>query len=217
MWQDVCSILSAWAGDETGCVTAVEIGGITSQELVNALGVKTPLKLWQVQRVIERIESFLDSAHKYDNILCDLGPYGEPGGNPLTGRYQSQADLLETTQRTLIHDTVDGQPSTIPLGMAIDLLMPCHWNFSQNLWIVLRAIGGDLQSPLPYATCARNIRMAPARQDMRVIVETLEHFCGEAETAMVAPDVLSILGKPTPAKIWLAASLSKTLRLQLHL
>jgi hypothetical protein len=102
------------------------------------------------------------------------------------------------------------------LGLAIDLLWTCHWNFVENLQIVLEVIGGNLEPARPFAACAWNIGLLPIRPRMRVISDTLKVFCGDAESVKeIDRDVLSLLGEPTEEKKWLAASLGKTIRLQL--
>jgi hypothetical protein len=46
----------------------------------------------------------------------------------------------------------------------------------------------------------------------------LKVFCGDSESDKeIDRDVLSLLGEPTEEKKWLAASLDKTIRLQLGL
>jgi hypothetical protein len=40
------------------------------------------------------------------------------------------------------------------LGLAIDLLWTGHWNFVENLQIVLEVIGGNLKPEKPFAACA---------------------------------------------------------------
>ena len=69
-----------------------------------------------------------------------------------------------------------------------------------------------------YATaCARNIGLLPSRARMEEVCEALRAFCGEAESGREPDrDVLARLGEPTPERRWLAASLDKTIRLQLR-
>jgi hypothetical protein len=96
------------------------------------------------------------------------------------------------------------------------MLMPCHWRFVTNLQIVLDAIGGRLNSDEPFAACARNIALLPIRRRMEIVSNTLKAFCGDTESNReVDRDLLALLGEPTEAKRWLAASLGKTIRLQL--
>jgi hypothetical protein len=123
------------------------------------------------------------------------------------------------TRETLIHDTIDGQQAQISLEAAIDCLNGCNWNFPNNLVIILRAIGGDLYPSTPFAACGRNVRLVPSRDRMRVVVSTLSLFCDQSgvKADQTDPAILATLGDPTPTKRWLAASLKKTLELQLHL
>ena len=51
---------------------------------------------------------------------------------------------------------------------------------------------------------------------MQIVANSLKVFCGAPESDQeIDRDLLALLGKPTKAKIWLAASLDKTIRLQL--
>jgi hypothetical protein len=51
---------------------------------------------------------------------------------------------------------------------------------------------------------------------MEIVSNTLKVFCGDPESDQeVDRDLLGLLGKPTEVKKWLAASLDKTIRLQL--
>ena len=103
------------------------------------------------------------------------------------------------------------------MGLAIDMLMPCHWRFVENLRIVLEAIGGKLNPEKPFAACGRNITLLPIRRRMEVVSNTLNAFYNDpASNEEVDRDLLELLGRPTEVKKWLAASLEKTIRLQLN-
>lgn len=104
------------------------------------------------------------------------------------------------------------------LAMAIDLFQPCNWNFAGNLVIILKAIDGDRHPDKPFAPCSLNARLTPLRDRMRIISNSLRAFCkGSEEKQDVDGDILTLLGTITPVKHWLAASLDKTIRLQLGL
>ncbi len=104
------------------------------------------------------------------------------------------------------------------MGFAIDLLWTCHWKFVENLQIVLEVIGGNLKPERPFAACAWNITLSPIRPQMEVVSNTLKVFSGDSESEKeIDRDVLSLLGEPMEEKKWLAASLDKTIRLQLRL
>lgn len=226
VWREASDLLRGWLSGAPGGPGKADIGGLPVAELFVALGPRTPLKRWQVGRVVDRIESFLDPSREYVYLECNVGPYGEPLQAPAASvRPGKECGFLEHTLRTAIHDTVAGQPAEISLALAIDLLMPCHWRFPRNLLIVLGAIGGKLDSDEPLCACSRNIELAPAREQMRDIAATMVEFSGRAAKDVldgtawgtVRQDVLAALGPPTPVKVWLAVSLGKTLRLQLYL
>jgi hypothetical protein len=130
--------------------------------------------------------------------------------------YRDSLALWQQTKETIIHDTVEGRESRISLAFAIDLLMPCGWDFVESLATTLKAIGGELHADRPLACCARNVRLSPLCDRLRTISSTLNVFWrGEGMIGDVDRCVLASLGEPTPVKCWLAASFDKTIRLHL--
>jgi len=210
-------ILSRWCQDPAIRGMNLDVGGIPADELLNAIGQSSLLKIWQVQRIVDKVVSALDPGRPYHNIALDLGDYGEPGANPAGKQYKDNTAFLEQTKATIIHDTVDGQKAGISLAMAIDLLMPCHWDFAGALAILLKAIGGELHPERPYACCARNLRLSPLYGRLGVISNTLGIFWkGNEPGENIDLLLLASLREATPVKRWLAASMDKTMRLQLQ-
>ena len=126
-------------------------------------------------------------------------------------------DFWRTTARTIIHVTENGDAADLSLALAIDMLWPCHWRFVENLRIVLDAIGGKLNAEKPFAACGSNMSLLPIRSRMEIVSNTLSLFCGDrSSNREVDRDLLALLGKPTKVKKWLAASLGKTIRLQMN-
>ncbi|MHC4294976.1 MAG: hypothetical protein ACYSTL_05265, partial [Planctomycetota bacterium] len=192
-------------------------------ELLSCLGERSPLKEWQVQRVIEKIRSVIhwpqpcdDPTTQYVWLLLGGDEYELGYRTRCAEHYRDHGDLWERTVRTIIHDTVNGDGAELSLGLAIDMLWPCHWRFVENLRIVLGAIGGRLHPDQPFAACGRNISPLPIRRRMEVVSNTVKVFCGSPESDQEMDEsVLDVLGKPTEVKKWLAVSLDKTIRLQL--
>jgi len=209
-------ILSQWRQDPAVPGLNLAVGGIPADELLGFIGQATPLKIWQVQRVVDKVTAALDASQPYHNMVLDVGGYGELAACPAGEHYKNDAAFLEQTRATTIHDTVEGRKARISLGLAIDLLMPCHWDFVGALVIILKAIGGDLDPQRPFACCSRNLQLSPLCNKLRTISNTLRAFW---TCQMPADDidrrVLASLGTATPVKRWLAASLDKTIRLQL--
>ncbi len=210
-------ILSQWCREPAVRGLNLDVGGVPADELLGFIGPATPLKIWQVQRIVDKVTAALDTGRPYHNIVLDVGDYGEPSTSPAGEYYKDQAAFLEQTRATIIHDTVEGQKARISLGLAIDLLMPCHWDFVGALGIILKAIGGDLNPQRPFTCCSRNLRLSPLCDRLRTISNTLRMFWADE----MPPDgtdrrILASLGTPTPIKCWLAASLDKTIRLQLE-
>jgi hypothetical protein len=137
--------------------------------------------------------------------------------NDCPDKYEENEDFWLTTARTMIRDTDDGNDADLSLALTIDMLWPCHWRFVNNLQIVLEAIGGNLKQVEPFAACGRNIGLLPGRSRMEVVADTLELFCCSRESDReIDRDLLALLGKPTDERKWLAASLRKTILLQLN-
>lgn len=223
VWQNVCVSLSAWCAGCPSTKVDLSIDTVPASRLLACLGDRSPLKEWQVQRVIEKIRSAIhwprsldDPMAQYVWILLSGGEYEVAYRNRCPEHYKEHEDFWLTTVRTIIHDTENGDAADLSLGLAIDMLMPCHWRFVENLWVVLQAIGGTLNPEKPFAACGRNIGLLPIRRRMEVVSDTLDAFCDEPESNKeVDRDLLELLGKPTEVKKWLAASLGKTVRLQL--
>ncbi len=225
LWQNVCDALSVWCAGCPSTLLDFSIGSVKASHFLEYCGERSLLKEWQVQRVIERIHSFIRWPRSADDIMKHYGWILECGSeyesihrNECPEHYKEHDDLWLATVQTTIHNKIDGNDEKLSLAVAIDLLMPCHWNFVDNLEIVLRAIGGDTESRKPFFACSMNIKLAPIRSRMKNISNTLKVFCGDSEIDNETDKkVLLLLGKPTETKRWLAASLDKTIRLQMQL
>ena len=222
VWQNACAALAEWC---SGCPAGridLKVGDYPASELLDGLGQRTPLKEWQVQRVIEKIRgsihfpfSLEDPSVRYRWILLGDEDCEAIYRQECPSCYAEHEEFWRTTAKTIIHDTVNGDPSGLSLGIAIDMLMPCHWGFVDNLRIVLDAVGGNLDPGQPFMACGRNIGLTPLRARMEVVCQSLDAFCGNQEGQHVETALLAVLGEPSREKQWLAASLSKTIRLQL--
>ena len=210
-------ILSRWCEDPSVRGMNLDVGGIPADELLNAIGQASPLKIWQVQRIVDKVVSALDPSRPYHNLALDLGDYGEPGANPAGQHYKDNTAFLEQTKATIIQDTVDGRKAKISLAMAIDMLMPCNWDFVGAVVTLLKAIGGELHPERPYVCHARNLRLSPLCSRLEIISNTLGVFWrGNEPVENIDRNLLASLEKATPVKRWLAASMNKTIRLQLE-
>ena len=223
VWKNACEALSAW---HAGCPNAkidLSIDNVPAYQLLACLGERSPLKEWQVQRVVERIRSVIhwaqspeDPTEPYEWMLLRGGEYESAYRNQCPENYKEHEGFWLSTVRTIIHDTENGEEADLSLALAIDMLWPCHWNFIENLQIVLAAIGGKLHPEKAFASCGRNITPLPIQRRMDIVSNTLKVFCGDSESNQeMDKDLLARLGKPTEVKRWLAASLDKTIRLQL--
>ncbi|MHC4890248.1 MAG: hypothetical protein ACYTEO_12400, partial [Planctomycetota bacterium] len=84
------------------------------------------------------------------------------------------------------------------------------------LAVILKVVGGDLYAKEPFAHCARNILLTPLGDRLRIISNTLGAFWqAKQPQGNIDSNILGLLGANTAVKCWLAASLDKTIRLQL--
>ena len=211
-------ILSDWCKNPAIKDMKLDVGGVKANVLLSFIGRPNPLKIWQVERIVDRIKEALDPSRPYHRLALDLGDYGEPGAIPAGQYYKDNLDFLEQTKKTIIHDRVDGRKSKVSLAMAIDMLMPCHWDFIGALTVILKAIGGDTHPEKPFTCCVRNIKLSPLCGRLTTISNTLGAFWkGEKTDHDIDRDILASLGETTPVKRWLAASLDKTIRLHLSM
>jgi len=223
VWQNACAALSTWVAGCPSTSIDLTIDTVPASRILACLGERSPLKEWQVQRVIEKIRSSIhwpqsldDPTAQYAWILLSGGEYEFAYHNQCPDHYKEHQDFWLRTVRTIIHDTENGDEADLSLGLAIDMLWPCHWNFAENFQIVLEAIGGRLNPEKVFAACGRNITLLPIRRRMEIVSNTLKVFCGDPESNQeIDKDLLAMLGKPTEVNKWLAASLDKTIRLQL--
>ena len=215
--EDCHRILSRWCEDTAVKDIDSEFGDISAEKLLSYIGEASPLKVWQVERIVDKVRAALDPSRPYHMMVLDLGDYGEPGARPVGEHYKDAAEFLQQTRETIIHDTVDGQEAMISLAMAIDMLTPCNWDFAGSIVTLLKAIGGGLHPERPYACHSRNLKLSPLCGRLRTISNTLGVFWREEETdESIDRDIFAFLGEATEVKRWLAASLDKTIRLQLE-
>lgn len=223
VWQSACDALSAWCRGDSDTLAGLSIGHVPAAQLLSGLGECSSLKVWQVQRVIEKIRSVIGwpqasdhPATAYQWLLLGGGEYEADYRSQCPARHRDHEEYWLATARTIIRDTHHGCDAELSLGLAIDMLWPCHWDFVANLQIVLDAIGGQLRPERPFAACGRNIQLVPGQQRLEVLCATLRAFWEGSEAEDAASEILDLLGGATPEKRWLAASLEKTIRLQLN-
>lgn len=199
MWRNVVDVLSAWLSGDASEVAGLDVGEYTGEELAGFLGKRTELKEWQVRQVVNKL--------KEASGLYPGSEYREMVEYPES--YEDCREFRNRTVETMIRDTNDGQEAEISLGAAIDHVQPCNWSFPENLVVVLRAINGDLAPRQPFAAHARNVRLNPIGDRMRVIANTLRTYCRRPATGDVDQSVLDELGETDPDKAELAEMLER--------
>ncbi len=213
--QNSRDILSAWCEGQSAKCADLDVGGIPASELVANLGEPIPLKIWQVQRVIDKLKQALEQSPCYHNMALEIDGYGQPLEIKAEEYYKDHLDFLTQTTAAMINCTLEGKKDEMSLALAIDMFRPCNWNYVGNLVIILKAIAGDLYPDKPFAPCCINKRLTPLRDRLRVISHTLKTFCEGREVDKDADgDILALLGAKTEQKHWLAASLDKMIRMQ---
>jgi len=223
VWQNACDALSVWCAGCPSTSLDLYVGIVPASRILGCVGERSPLKEWQVQRVIDRIYSVIHWSHDpfahYVWILECGSEYESAHRSECPEQFKEHEDFWTATVQTIIHDTENGNEAELSLGLAIDLLLPCHSNFVENLEIVLEAIGGRLNPKKPFMACGgRNITLSPIHGRMKIVSKTLRVFYGDSESNKeVDRELLALLGEPTELKKWLVSSLDKTIRLQMSL
>ncbi len=213
--QNSLDILLAWCEGESPKCADLDVGGIPADELIGYLGEPSALKIWQVQRLIDKLKQALDQSPCYHNMALEIDGYGQPLEIKAEEYYKDHLDFLTQTTAAMINCTLEGKKDEMSLALAIDMFRPCNWNYVGNLVIILKAIAGDLYPDKPFAPCCINKRLTPLRDRLRVISHTLKTFCEGREVDKDADgDILALLGAKTEQKHWLAASLDKMIRMQ---
>lgn len=236
-WARACAALSAWCAGCPAESIDLKVGEKSASEMVACLGPRSPLREWQVYRIIERIREHIGWPHWQQEPAGRCAPLLEAGveyeskhRTECPEEYREHADFWYQTVQTQIHDTDlgdyhsvygglgYGERTVLSLAVAIDMLQPCHWDFVENLQTVLGVIGGQPVPARPFAFCARNIKLSPIRERMKTVSHALRVFSGDRPlNDPVNVDVLASLGEPSRERQWLALSLDKTIRLQLDL
>ena len=213
--EDCYQILSRWCEDTAVKDIDLKLGDISAEKLLSYIGEANPLKVWQIERIVDKVRSALEPDRPYHTVVFDLRDY-VPTAKPPGEHYKDASEFLQQTKETIIHDTVDGHEAKMSLAMAIDMLEPCNWDFVGSIVTLVKAIGGQLHPERPYVCHQRNLRLSPFCNRLRAISNTLSAFWKEEDsTEGVDTNLLAVLGAMTPEKRWLAASLDKTIRLQL--
>ena len=214
--QNTHKILSRWCKNPDVKNINLSVGGIKAKELLSFIGEASPLKVWQVERIVDKVTEALDKSQSYHMMAFDLRDY-VPAAKPPGEHYKDATEFLEQTKKIMIRDTVDGREAKMSLAMAIDMLEPCNWDFAGSIVTLLKAIGGELHPERPYACHQRNLKLSPLCERLMTISNTLGVFWREEETnEKTDQNILHYLGEVTPVRRWLAASLDATIRMQLE-
>ena len=228
-WAAACDALAAWRLGQTGQERDRAAHANRFADMTLVLGQPSDLKRWQVGRVEHRIRSHVGWPENDDYPFLVAPLIADPSTAICPADYKDNECLWRETVATILHERSDSLgkegfiardgylvSARISLAIAIDMLWPCNWNFEANLRTVLEAIGGQRVLRRPFAACARNIRRSPVLHRMEALCRTLDMY-GMPDLHGALPAVHRRLGAATLERQWLAASLAKTVRLQLHI
>jgi len=203
-WRALADVLDLW-------VTGVPLEDALDElphhaallrDFYKRLGDLTHLKAWQIERLRIRILDHVFPFVHYEAIEAD----------------GQTSDLVRQTRgQRLITGTRPGAQTEFSLAAAIDNTVPCNWNFEANLRLVLSTIGGQGDTSDIWAAHACNLQFNPVREEMKPLVEALDDYAADARRFGPDHPLIAPLGEPAPLKKWLAASLAKTIRVQLVL
>lgn len=201
-WKRNADILESWADRVPSERLASQLRDIEEDVLdfYDRLGLHTPLKVWQVRRLVERIRTHVDLDAAYDPIEEDECEFARKTCNTL-----------------LVTAEPPGAHVHFTLAEAINHCVPCNWHFDNNLRLVLSTIGGKGDDSYIFAAHACNLRFSPLRDEMREIACVLDAFAYGKPIHGDASWVVGALGPDSAVKRWLAACLSKTIRSQMDL
>jgi hypothetical protein len=120
VWQAACDSLAAWCA---GCPTAslqLTVGEIPASRLLAGLGQQSPLKEWQVNRVIDRLRSLIswprssnDPTAQYVWILLRGGECELLYRTECPEHYREHEAFWLATVRTILYDTENGDSATL--------------------------------------------------------------------------------------------------------
>jgi len=107
VWQNACAALSMWVAGCPSTSIDLAIDTVSASRILACLGERSPLKEWQVQRVIERIRSSIhwpqsldDPTAQYVWILLNASEYELDYRNKCPDNYIEHEDFwLETVRK----------------------------------------------------------------------------------------------------------------------
>lgn len=207
-WQQMADTLYEWVDGLQPDITCEP----DWLEPLGALNEPSDLQLWQVRRVADRIAQYVDPKVHYYNISEDALQYRNSGfGNDRRPHTDNRAFVSATNDMQLICQT-----ENISLAKAIDLLEPCNWNYKVNLRIILSTIAGDTSVKSTYTQCRRDLHLCPIFSFGQELCAQLRAYTnGQYLSNAEKEEHLARFGSATQIRVWLAASLEKTLRCQL--
>ena len=204
-WKAIGEILGAWLEKIPEDEAIQKFPDYTDDiyDFYNRLGDHNELKNWQVEHLKKRVHG-----HVYEDVEYRY----------LSGIAEADNDFLEQTSKQKVQMAlIPGADTEFTLDAAIDNAVPCNWNFETNLRLILSTIGGKEDRSGVLAAHAANIEFNPLKIEMIPLVNALDEYVQNNPVSSSNRQIFSTLGERNPVKSWLAASLSKTIKVQLKI
>jgi len=202
-WRALADVLDLWVTQvpHEDALDELPHHAAAIRDFYHRLGEFSSLKAWQIEHIRLRILDHVFPFVHYKSIERD-----EPDSD---SRRQTLAQRLVTSGPP-------GAKTDFSLAGAIDNTVPCNWNFEANLRLVLSTIGGNGEMSGIWAAHGCNLRFNPLREEMMALAAALGDFVADRSPGERAP-LVEPLGDPAPLKKWLAASLAKTIRVEMSI
>jgi len=213
-WMCAYKILKAWTNDDMQSVQKITFFDMTSTDLVSNLGIRSPLKKWQVSRLLEKM------FFEFLNFDGDEGEYRYfTNGEAEFQNNSTELEFYRQTMNVTLEELNNDLLGEMNLGKLIDLYFLCNWNYKENLISILQVINGNTQSIRDIVVCSLQFDKHPSFNEFLSVKKALRAYWDEDYRSQfseqnfksIDSDVRETLGVKTPIKIWLVRSLEKTL------
>jgi len=213
-WMSAYKILEAWINNDMQSVQNRSFFELTALDLVSHLGDRSPLKEWQVGRLLEKMfYEFLN----FDNLEGEYR-YFEGGEQ----KFQENKEDLEFYRQTVsvkLDELSNDLLGEMNLGKLIDLQFLCNWNYKVNLLSILQVIDGSIKSTKNIVICSLRFEEHPNFNEFLCMKKSLRAYWDEEyhnalpiqNCDTIDSDIRQELGVQSPIKIWLVRSLERTL------
>jgi len=213
-WMNAYKILEAWINNDMHSVQNISFFEMTALDLVSHLGVHSPLKEWQVNRLLEKM------FYEFLNFDEHEGEYRYfEGGEQKFQENNEELEFYRQTVNVKLDDLSNDLLGAMNLGKLIDLQFLCNWNYKLNLLSILQVINGRIDSSKNIVICSLLFDKHPDFNEFLCVKKSLRAYWDEdyrntlslQNCGTVDSIIRQELGVKNSIKIWLVRSLEKTL------